>query len=204
MNSNHKIITIFLAVLFLVTSIAQSYCPPYRAKIDSIKNAKDCLSIEASDGCGYGRVKVINNCSGEFYLYNKDGTLDENIIIINIEKKIENSEGYRRLEKETGKKYWGQHNIDVGVKYWKVKIFSKEDNQDIIVKGRTLHVESPDDNFNPIIFLCISIISFIVSVVLLFRKYRLKKKVNIVIPIMLIVFGFYFCYLYIVDMYLIK
>ena len=81
-------------------------------------------------------------------------------------------------------------------KYWTVKIFSKEDNQDIIISGRTVYKEplkrEPNDPFCCIEFLFISILLFAISFILLSlskKQKGLKRNVNIVVAIILILFG---------------
>jgi len=234
---------LLLAVLLLGTSIVQAYCPPYFAKIDSIENSKDCLSIRATSGCG-GEVEIINHCSGEFYFYDENGNLNENVILINNEEWNKNYQKYQQLEKETGKKYWGHHylhqpefdeynecykcpngsdfcsydekikqeliidgidvcdkdNLKSGtvVKYWTIKIFSKEDNQDIIIRGRTVYIEPI--NLEKILFYT-SIFFFIISAILLFAKYGLKKKIHELIFIILITWGILLFFLHLVCRY---
>lgn len=187
MKNKYKIM-IFLAVFLLRNSIVQAYCPPYFAKIDSIKNGKNCLSIKATSGCG-GEVEVINHCSGEFYFYDANGNLNENVVMVNNEEWNHNdNKKYQQLEEKTGKNYEGFDYIHPSGKNWTIRIFSKEDGRDIIVTGYTADesVSIDKESFNVSIFL------FALSVILLLAKYGLKKKIRILIPIILIIFGIFF------------
>ena len=135
MNIKKIILTL---LFFLVFNSTSAYCPPL-AQIDSIKNGKECLSIKATSSCG-GEVKIINNCQEEFYFYDRNKNLDENFILINNEEWSRNYQKYQDLEKETGRNYSGNRFISVGneylgKEYWMFKVFSKKDNQDIVVKG---------------------------------------------------------------------
>lgn len=185
MKNKYKVL-IFLTVFFLRNSIVQAYCPPYFAKIDSIKNGKACLSIKATSGCG-GEVEVMNHCSGEFYFYDANGNLNENMVMINSEEWRNKYQEYQQLKEKTGKDYTGFKYIHPSGKDWTIRIFSKKDGQDIIVTGHTTDksVSTNKESFKASIFL------FALSVILLFAKYGLKKKISISIPIILTIFGIF-------------
>ena len=184
MRNKHKIL-ILLTFFLLRGSIALAYCPPYFAKIDSIKNGKDCLSIRATGGCG-GEVEVINHCSEEFYFYDANGNLNENMIMVNNEKwDHNNNQEYQQLEAKTGKDYTGFDYIHPSETDWTIRIFSKEDGRDIIVTGHTAHEPAGTDKR-------LSIFLFALSAILLFAKYGLKKKIRISIPMILTIFGIFF------------
>lgn len=218
MKINHKII-IILTVLFLGASIihTQAGCYPYEAKIDSIENAKDCLSIEVVNSCGGCVAKITNNCSGEFYLYDENGSLDEDTVITSGEKYwghqslLVGFDGCYESPQEIiidGKNVCDKDNLKSGdvVKYWTVKIFSKEDNQDIIITGRTVYKAPPERSSNedlsylPAIF--ITILLFAISAILLSKAKKhvgLKRNISIVIAMTLIFSGLYFSFLIIVS-----
>ncbi len=101
---------IILAIILLFTpSLVFAFCPPYSVELDNQPNFPACLEVQLDKTCG-GRIKIINNCNYNFYLYNEDGTLNKNEVIINQDELRLNSSEYKELKEETGVSY-------VGVKY---------------------------------------------------------------------------------------
>lgn len=159
MKHKNKVL-LSLLLLFLVPSSVQAYCPPYFAKIDSIENNKDCLAIRATSGCG-GEVEIINHCSGEFYFYDEQSNLNENLVLINSEEWNRNLQKYSELGKKTGKDYWGHQyrgepnfhfsclegksKIVEGVNFCDSSEIEKADSG-IVVKDWTIKMFSKDDH----------------------------------------------------------
>lgn len=250
-----KIILSGLLLLLLIPLSSQARCSPYFAEIDSIEPEYDCLSIQATGGCG-GEVEVINHCRGEFYFYDQEGELDESLVLINNGKYDRNYQKYQELEKETGKEYWGfqyrdepryyeprfyeylpvsdlgdcgyrcpndechgcrcrpssvsddsycvckdtgcrcdnpekiKHIINgvnvcdpseiekagsgTVVKHWTIKMFSKEDNQDITIKGRTIY-KPRYYVWTALFYISIFILLLLIALVL---RFVLKKKTH--------------------------
>lgn len=168
---------LILMLFFLAFNSASAYCPPYFAKIDSIENSKECLSIRATSGCG-GEVEIINHCQGEFYFYKDKGILNENFILINSEEWNKNYQKYQDLEKETNREYGGHDYISVGEEQWIIKIFSKNDNQDIIIRGRTVYEEPKDFGnifFIPVFILVVLWLLFLIVFILKKIWKKMKK-----------------------------
>ena len=176
MNIKKIILTL---LFFLVFNSTSAYCPPL-AQIDSIENGRECLSIKATSSCG-GEVIIINNCQEEFHFYDKNKKLDENFILINNEEWNRNYQKYQDLEKETGRNYSGSRLISIGNEYlggeyWTFKIFSKKDNQNIVVRGGFKEVtNSTNTFFIPLFILAVSWLLFLIVFVLKKICKKLKK-----------------------------
>lgn len=61
-------------------------CSPFRAKIISVENERDCLSIRTESGCG-GSMSILNKCDENFVIY-EDGMTDEKKILGNYDKEV--------------------------------------------------------------------------------------------------------------------
>lgn len=174
MKNIRKIVLTLL--FFLVSNSASAYCPPV-AKIDSIENGKECLSIKATSSCG-GEVEIVNNCQEEFYFYDRNKGLDENFVLINNEEFNKNYQKYQDLKKETGRNYKGFRFIRVehlGGEHWTFKIFSKKDNQDIVVKGGFKEVTNSTDKFIIPLYI-LSVAWFLLLIILILKKIYKKLK----------------------------
>ena len=176
--TNIKKRLLIVALLLLAPNFICAYCPPV-AQIDSIENGKECLSIKATSSCG-GEVKIVNHCQEEFYFYDRNGNVDESFVLVNNEEWNENFHKYQNLEKETGKNYSGRDIISVGVGagtqyldlkkgYWTIKVFSKEDNRDIVVKGGFAE-NTGSTNFDRLLFVTPAILWLLFLILYLLRK----------------------------------
>lgn len=229
MVTNKYKILLFLAIFLLGTSIVQAYCPPYFAKIDSIEPEYPCLDInDDTHFCG-GSLSIYNNCEDTFYYYDNNGNIDKSHGLIP-KKIWENQEerdpnfmphdypdvghyldcreyiaGSQKsiivdgidVCNETAVAQAGSGTV---VKYWTLKLYSEKNQEDIVIKGRTIY--EPPANIGRVLFY-ISILFFIISGTLLFAKYGLKKKIHISIPIILIVFGIFLFLLYFMSPFII-
>lgn len=113
-NINFKlkilIVTASISLLLITSSLTahaiSAPCFPFRTKIDSIENGRECLKVREYR-CSTS-IDVLNHCRDEFHPYDEQGNLNTREVIMNYEENV-NSDGkkYYDLERATGIKYIG-------------------------------------------------------------------------------------------------
>lgn len=196
-----------LILLMALSTGTLAYCIPYFAKIESISPKYDCLDInDRTPFCG-GSIEVVNHCLGDFYFYSSTGELDEKFLMVNKEKWEQNYKYYEKLAEEGGVSImghtyryepsfvesWGYtDSLKDGevVKEWEIKLYSVDNKQDIIVKGKTVYEEPSHIQENTSrIFRILAYIGFIGTFVLLLSKVIFKKRVAGAIAVLTFIFS---------------
>lgn len=87
LNKKLKIILLLVLILIPISTVTADYIYPYSMQISSIENEKSCLNIEGKQDWDWQAVMIKNNCSEDFYFYDNENNIIQNIILSNQSKK---------------------------------------------------------------------------------------------------------------------
>jgi len=199
MKNLSKVLLIFL--LFLTPTLSSAVLPySDTMQIDSIEPNYACLQITGQPGY----VEIVNNCDWEFYFYNENGELDESLVLKSkgrVERKKE-VQFFKNIDCVPPNDSQIIGGVDVckdklheGIlkKRWTIKMLSSKDNQNIVIKGRTLQSfnGSVDAdilfNLGYTIIWSTAILLMIAALLLIMLKYAFKKKISSIFIVILFI-----------------
>lgn len=169
----------FIFLILLLSRFTLAYCPPYFVHIDfieNIENKPDCLSIEATTGCG-GELYIQNYCEKKVAIYDENNQGFKKVIgggstlSYSDDKRID----YTSLGTEDTK----------DSKNWNI-IFNYDD-KNITVRGRTVrdYESTGSDMPYDLLFLFLLILSLFFLIVYVYTAVALMtiaKKTNTKLP----------------------